>query len=220
MRIVSLSLFRMVNIGRRTPVNPRRRFTSRLFSVFAAFMFCVGVHADAVAADNTGIPAAQPGHAQVVFMRSSTVNMLVGTDLYDVTSGQPKVVGELSNNRKVVLELAPGDYTFMVGNIPWLDFLQASVLADKQYFVIVAPHWPTNFSLRAIKHQGDGEFVYSSPEFAKLLKKTKLASPPEPMKPDKFEKVAASYKEQWEKWQAKSPEQKAELTIRPEDSIQ
>lgn len=193
---------------------------SRRFSVFAALMACVVVHADAVAADNTAIPAARPGHAQVVFTRSSTVNMLVGTDLYDVTSGQPKVVGDLSNNRKVVVELAPGDYTFMVGNMPWLDFLQASVLADKQYFVIVAPHWPTNFSPRAIKHQGDGEFVYPSPEFAKLLKKTKLASPPEPMTPDKFERVAASYKEQWEKWQAKSPDQRAELTIRPEDSIQ
>src|SRR6185369_6838865 len=122
------------------------------------------------------------------------------TDIYDVTSGQPKVVGDLSNNRKVVLDLAPGDYTFMIGNMPWLDFMQASVLADKQYFVIVAPHWPTNFSPRAIKHQGDGDFVYSSPDFDKLLKKTKLASPPEPMDPGKLEKVTVSYKEQWEKW--------------------
>jgi hypothetical protein len=192
---------------------------NRVFTLIATLMSCAGFHADAVAADKAAIPAAQPGHAQVVFMRSSTVNMLVGTDIYDVTSGQPKVVGDMSNNRKVVLDLAPGDYTFMVGNIPWLDFMQASLLADKQYFVIVAPHWPTNFSPRAIKHQGQGEFLYSSPEFAKLLKKTKLAAPPEAMKPDKLEKVAMFYKEQWEKWQAKTPEQKAELTIRPEDSI-
>jgi hypothetical protein len=192
---------------------------SRFFTLVAALMLCAGFHVHVVAADKTAIPAAQPGHAQVVFMRSSTVNMLVGTDIYDVTSGELKLVGDMSNNRKVVLDLPPGDYTFMVGNMPWLDFLQASVLADKQYFVIVAPHWPTNFSPRAIKHQGQGEFLYSSPEFAKLLKKTKLASPPEAMKPDKLEKVAMFYKEQWEKWQAKTPEQKAELTIRPEDSV-
>jgi len=192
---------------------------SRLFTAAITLMLCAGIHGNAAAADNTAIPAAQPGHAQVVFMRSSTVNMLVSTEIYDVTSGQPKVVAEISNNRKVVLDLAPGDYTFMIGNIPWLDFMQASLQADKQYFVIVAPHWPTNFSPRAIKHQGEGDFVYSSPEFEKLLKKTKLAEPPEPMKPEKLQKVADMYKEQWEKWQAKTPEQKAELTIRPEDSI-
>jgi hypothetical protein len=188
-------------------------------TLIVALALCAGLQAHALAADKTAIPASQPGHAQVVFMRSSTVNMLVGTDIYDVTSGEPKVVGDISNNRKVVLDLPPGDYTFMVGNMPWLDFMQASVLADKQYFVIVAPHWPTNFSPRAIKRQGEGDFVYSSPEFAKLLKKTKLAEPPEAMKADKLEKVAMFYKEQWEKWQAKTPEQKAELTIRPEDSI-
>jgi hypothetical protein len=190
---------------------------NRIFTLAAALTLGAGFHANAVAADKTAIPPAQPGHAQVVFMRSSTVNMLVATDIYDVTSGEPKVIGDMSNNRKVVLDLAPGEYTFMVGNVPWLDFLQASVLADKQYFVIVAPHWPANFSPRAIKRQGQGDFVYSSPEFAKLLKKTRLASPPETMKPEKLEKVAMFYKEQWEKWQAKTPEQKAELTIRQED---
>src|SRR5262245_64319404 len=99
---------------------------SRFFSFAAALMLSAGVHLAATAADKTAIPAAQPGHAQIVFMRSSTVNMLVGTDIYDVTAGEPKVVGDMSNNRKVVLDLPPGDYTFMVGNMPWLDFLQAS----------------------------------------------------------------------------------------------
>lgn len=165
----------------------------------------------------TDVPSVKPGNAQLVFMRSSTVNMLVSTDVYDVTSGPAKRIGKLSNNRKVVLDLPPGEYTLMVGNIPWLDFMKATLVADKQYFVIVAPHWPTNFSPKPVRHQG-AEFLYSSGDFQKLLKKTKLSDPPEPIDAKEAEKIATFQTAQWEKWQGKTPEQQAEMTLRAEDS--
>jgi hypothetical protein len=197
-------------------INPRAK------TFIAAMLIYVGACASASAADKadkTAIADPKPGHAQVVFMRSSTVNMLVSTDVYDVTSGKATRIGKLSNNRKVVLDLPPGDYTLMVGNIPFLDFMKASVLPDKRYFVIVAPHWPANFSPNPIRQQGS-EFTYSSPDFARLLKKTRLADPPEPMDEKEAKKVAEFQQVQWEKWQTKTPEQKAELTLRAEDSAQ
>jgi hypothetical protein len=186
---------------------------------FLAAIFLLWATGLAHAASKTEIPAMKPGTAQLVFMRSSTVNMLVSTDIYDVSTGKAERIGKLSNNRKVVLDLAPGEYTFMVGNIPWLDFMKATLAADKQYFVIVAPHWPTNFSPKPVRHQG-GEFLYSSKDFQGLLKKTKLPDPPEPMDAKEAEKIATFQAAQWEKWQAKTPEQKAELTLRAEDSYQ
>lgn len=172
----------------------------------------------ATAADKkTGIPNPQPGQAQIVFMRSSQVNLLVSTDVYDVTGGPAKYVGKLKNNRKVVVDVPPGDHVFMVGNVPWLDFMKASVLPDKRYFVIVAPHWPTNFSPKPVKHT-NAEFTYNSEDFKRLYKKTKLADPAEPLSEKETQQVANVQEAQWIKWQAKTPAQQAELSIRPEDA--
>jgi hypothetical protein len=185
--------------------------------LLAALLAATGLAS--AASKPTDVPPLKPGNAQLVIMRSSTVNMLVSTDVYDVTSGPARRIGKLSNNRKVVLDLPPGEYTLMVGNIPWLDFMKATLLPDKQYFVIVAPHWPTNFSPKPVRHQG-AEFLYSSGDFQKLLKKTKLSDPPDPIDAEEAEKIATSQAAQWEKWQAKTPEQKAEMSLRAEDSYQ
>jgi hypothetical protein len=165
------------------------------------------------------LPDVKPGQAQIVIMRSTTVNALVGALLFDVTSGEPKLLGKISNNRKLVLDVPPGDYVFMVGPMGLFDFMQASVSADKRYFAIVAPIWPANYILRPVRHQ-DSPFLYSSTDFDRILKKTKLADPySETMDEDKTRKLGEFYRARWEKWQTKTAEEKLSLTIRPEDSF-
>jgi hypothetical protein len=173
----------------------------------------------AVSAEKGPLPDVKPGQAQVVIMRSTTVNALVGALFFDVTSGQPKLLGKIGNNRKLVLDLPPGDYVFMVGPMGLFDFMQASVSADKRYFAIVSPIWPANYLLKPVRHQ-DSQFLYSSADFDRILKKTKLADPfSETFDEDKTRKLNEFYQERWAKWQTKSAEEKQALTIRPEDSF-
>ena len=172
----------------------------------------------AAAADNSALPDIKPGMAQVVVMRSTTVNALVSSLLYDTTSGEPKVLGKISNNRKIVLDLAPGEYTLMVGPNGLFEFMNVSVVEGKRYFAVVAPVWPANYFLRPVRHQDSG-FLYGSKEFDRLLKKTKIADPyTETMDEKDRQKLMELYKARWDKWQTKSDAEKLEVSIRPEDA--
>lgn len=167
----------------------------------------------------TAIPDVQKGQAQIVFLRSTTVNALAGTHLYDVTTGQPKLLGKISNNRKVVLDLPPGDYVLMVGNVPFLEFLRASVAADKRYYAVIAPIWPAQWFLRPVR-QKNATYLHSSKEVAALVKKTKYATlEAEPLDADKAAQLATIYKERWDKWQAKDDVEKDSFTLHPDDSV-
>lgn len=192
----------------------------RLGSMFlvAALAGAVGA-AHAAAPDKTAIPDMKPGQAQIVILRSTTVNALVGTHLYDVTSGAPKLLGKVSNNRKVVVDLPPGDHVLMVGNVPFLEFMQASVAADKRYYAVIAPIWPAQWFLRPVR-QKDSTWLLTSPEVKKLVTKTKFAPlEPETEDADKAKQIADVYKDRWPKWQAKSEQEKDSLTLHVEDSV-
>jgi hypothetical protein len=167
----------------------------------------------------TAIPDVPQGQAQIVFMRSTTVNALVGTHLYDVTTGQPKLLGKISNNRKAVVDLPPGDYVLMVGNQPFLEFMRASIAADKRYYAVIAPIWPAQWFLRPVRHK-DSTYLHSSKDVAGLVKKTKYAVlEAEPLDADKAAQLADIYKVRWEKWQAKDDVEKDSFTLHPEDSV-
>jgi hypothetical protein len=172
----------------------------------------------AAAADNSALPDIKPGMAQVVVMRSSMVNGIVSSLLYDTTSGEPKVLGKISNNRKVVVDLPPGDHILMVGPMNMFEFMPVSVEEGKRYFAVVAPIWPANYFLRPVRHEDSG-FLYGTKEFERLLKKTKIADPyTETMTEKERQKLLEFYKGRWESWQANGPDHKAEVSIRPEDA--
>ena len=168
----------------------------------------------------TAVPEMKAGQAQIVIMRSSQVNLLVGTEICTSTTGDTQGRQKISNNRKVVLDLPAGDYVFMVCNVPWFDFMKASVSADKRYFVIVAPHWPTHFSMRPFTHGRQGRA--SSCTRPKLLpafeEDESCSAVEEPMDERRRQQGGHVYTEQWNKWQGNTAEEKATLTIRPEDS--
>src|SRR5262245_18012251 len=190
---------------------------NRLITLAAVLM--VATAGPAFSADKGApLPDVKPGMAQIVIMRSTTVNALVGALLFDTTSGTPKLLGKIGNNRKLVLDVPPGDYVFMVGPMGLFDFMEASVSADKRYFAIVAPIWPANYLLRPVRHK-DSQFVYSSKDFDRILKKTKIADPYSETFDEKDTlKLQEFYQARWEKWQTESEADKAAEKIRLEDS--
>jgi hypothetical protein len=130
---------------------------ARSLLLFASLLAFAGV-ADAKKPVNE-VPPVKKDQAQIVFLRHSTVNARLSTLLYDTTSGTPRVVGLMGNHRKLVVDVPPGDYVFMIGSMPYCDFMKATVLADKRYNVVVIPKWMNSYSMRPVRHEG-GQFWY------------------------------------------------------------
>jgi len=189
-------------------------------SLFAVVLFLAGGSAHAAKSDaETAISDIKPGQAQIVFLRRTTVNALVGTVIYDVTSGEPKAVGKIGNSRKLIVDIPPGEYMFMVGNPNVQDFMPTKVLADKRYYVVVNAFWPAWFSMRPVRHK-DGEFLYGSEQINTMVEKTKLAKPyVEDADAKEKQKILGSYQVSWANWQKKDAAERAVVTLRPEDSL-
>lgn len=190
----------------------------RLTLGFAALLLSACTNTARVA-ENQSIPPVPQGQAQIVFMRSTTVNMLVGTNIYNVTTGIPKLIGNIPNGSKVVANVPPGNHVFMVGNSVHRDFMRASVDAGRRYYVVVTAYWPANFSMRPFR-RANSEFLYASAQFTDLVGDTKIVlDDPEAVKQDEAdrEKTLGFYNQTWERWQAKTNEQKAVLTLNRED---
>jgi hypothetical protein len=111
---------------------------------------------------------------------------------------------------------------FMIGNLPTCDFLQASVLADKRYYVVVVSRWPDGFTLRPVRSRDTaqaGEYSFGHAEFPDLLKYTTLAGrAPESYVQSEMKNAETHYPGKWQQWQSKTPEQKAMLTLKPGDN--
>jgi hypothetical protein len=189
---------------------------ARSLLLFASLLAFAGV-ADAKKPVNE-VPPVKKDQAQIVFLRHSTVNARLSTLLYDTTSGTPRVVGLMGNHRKLVVDVPPGDYVFMIGSMPYCDFMKATVLANKRYNVVVIPKWMNSYSMRPVRHEG-GQFWYGSEDYADIQKFTTLAGKaPESFVKEELKKAEEDYAAKWAQWQNKLPEQKALLTLNADDS--
>jgi hypothetical protein len=171
--------------------------------------------------DKSAVPAVPAGQAQVVFLRHSVVGAKANTLIYETTAGAPQVVGIIPNNRKLVVNVPPGDHVFMIGNLPTCDFLQASVLPDKRYYVVVVSRWPDGFTLRPVRNgeAQQGGYTFKSEEFGDQVKYTTLAGrAPDSYVKSELKNAETYYAGKWQQWQSKTGEQKAMLTLKAEDA--
>jgi len=116
------------------------------------------------------------GNAQVVFIRSAFVGQAIQASVFDVTDGQPKFIGIVSNDTKVSYEVTPGEHMFMVVGES-ADFLKANVAADKTYYTVVSPRmgfWAARFSMHPVRNNQRSKFKYDSKDFKEMLNDTKF----------------------------------------------
>ncbi|MGJ8662125.1 MAG: hypothetical protein ACSHWU_00685 [Marinicella sp.] len=162
--------------------------------------------------------------SEVVFMRSSMVGKFIKATIYEVTDGEIKFIGIMSNKRKITYKTTPGKHTFMVVSEA-ADFMEAELDAGKTYYSIITPRmgaWKARFSLWPIRNDGTTKFNTDSKDFKKWMKKAKDHKPAE--KDFKwFEKhranVAEKMEKYWPVWQEKTAEDLAERTLNADDGV-
>lgn len=160
------------------------------------------------------------GMAEIVFMRDSFVAGAIGCDLLEVDkSGKLKFIGVVANGTKIAYLTPPGHKVFMAYGTA-ADFMEANVVAGKTYFVILRPNWGTGgFAPTPIRQRND-KWSMQSPDFSKWLSDTDLVvtneTAPAYFKQNKadLEKIYTKY---WTRFQQKTPIQRRERTLDPQD---
>jgi hypothetical protein len=161
--------------------------------------------------------------AKVVFMRTSFVSSAIGADLFEVVDGQLRFIGVLNKGNKIAYETTPGRKVFMAHGAA-SDFMLGNLQGGKIYYSIVRPNWGTGgMAPTPIRAKGTDENRMSSPDFASWVAGTTLIVPKENEAKEWFSKEKDRYQqlytEYWGRFQRKTPEEKAERTLNPEDGV-
>lgn len=163
--------------------------------------------------------------AQVVFLRSSFAGAAVQASVFDVTSGEAEFIGIVSNKKKVMYPVAPGEYVFMVVSEA-ADFMEANVVGGKRYYAIITPRmgaWKARFSMYPVRNNDSGEFQYGSDRFQGFWDNSVFSeNTPESLAwaEANASSIATKYADYWAVWQSKTPADLAERTLNPADGIE
>lgn len=191
---------------------------SLLFASTFAFAAETGKHAE----NQSPVPA--EGKALVVFVRSSFVGNNISASVYEAPDGETKFIGIVQNKQKVAYQAEPGVHRFMV-IAENADFVDATLEAGKTYYILVSPRmgaWKARFSLLPIHPDAKAEYNTQSADFKKWMEKTNFVEVT-PSNQAWYEKHKADIEEKkadyLKKWTVMAPQDKAVLTIKPEDGV-
>ena len=165
-----------------------------------------------------------PNEATVVFLRPSSLGGAIQSTVYDVTNGKTTFGGVVSAKTQVGMSLPAGEHQLMVVGES-ADFLDATLLAGKTYYVLVTPRmgvWKARFSLIPIRSDGSGEYSVHSAKFAKWKEECSpvfKTSAADAWYREHAADVEAKRVEYLKKWDNKSPTEKAERTLRAQDGV-
>jgi hypothetical protein len=85
-------------------------------------------------------------------MRPSTLGFAIQSSVFDVTDGDPQLVGIVAAKKKVGYQVEPGEHLFMVVGES-ADFMSATLAENKTYYALVTPRmglWKARFSLQPV----------------------------------------------------------------------
>lgn len=165
-----------------------------------------------------------PDKAQIVFLEPiNAVQGLFPVGIFEINGTSRTLLATTGAHTKVALLFEPGHHVLMANHSGMIaHFLDANVAAGKRYYVLVRFIYGMGFQLRPIRPTGSSDYTAGSKDFAKWVNDTRLVD--KTPDGDTFyeqnrERIDATQAKGWEKWLAKTPEERAELTLNPEDAV-
>jgi len=162
--------------------------------------------------------------AQVVFLRPSKGVMgAFAAIVFDITKENNEIIGVAPAESKFVINLTPGEHRLFATNGLQGHIMDMKVEAGKRYYVLVRPIYGNAFQLTPLKHNAALDLSQKSAEFpvwksqTAMVEKAAGADQWYAKFKDNIEKVKASAIKVWDE---KSAEQRAQLTLLPEDAEQ
>lgn len=169
------------------------------------------------------VPAPRADKAQVVFLNpANAISGAFLAQLYEVKGDGREFLGMLGPKTKMFVNVDPGKHLFML-NQGLGQFVEANVDAGKRYYVMTRFVYGRGLQLRPVRPAGgDPEFTAGNPRFREWSMESQLVA-----RTADAEAFVAKHKERIDEaqqrgmteWQEKRPDQRAQLTLNPEDSI-
>ena len=157
--------------------------------------------------------------SQIVFMRPSFVGGAVQSSVFDVTDNKDELIGIVSAGTKVRYVTQPGEHLFMVIGES-ADFMRAYVDPGKTYYALVTPRmgfWKARFSLKPVRRDElDGETFKGWDKSTSFVENTEQSRQ---WARENRHSISTKKAEYLQKWAAKSPADKAEVTLTVNDGI-
>ena len=170
------------------------------------------------------VPAPRLDKAQVVFLNpSNAISGAFLAQIYELQGENREFMGALGPKTKMVVNVNAGGHLFMINQAGLGQFVQANVAAGKRYYVMTRFVYGRGLQLRPVRPAGgDPEFTVGNPRFREWINESQLVA-----KTADADAFVAKYKERIDEaqqrgmteWQAKRDDQRAELTLNREDSV-
>lgn len=194
------------------------RTVALLLLILSSSLLLGGCKSGAMAkSESQAVMAPTADSAVVVFMRPATFGYAVQSVVYDATTDENVMIGIVSSGAKVAYRAKPGEHMFMVVS-EGADFLQATLDANKTYYVKVEPRmgWlRARFSLDPVRGADlTVEKIASLKTSCDLYENTEKSRN---WAFDNATSVQLKREEYFKKWNAKSPKDKEEATLLASD---
>ncbi|MGZ4958016.1 MAG: hypothetical protein ACXV7J_02080 [Methylomonas sp.] len=172
--------------------------------------------------DNTSMPSAKAGKAQIVFMRPSTYAEAFQASVFDLKHDQNQLsedtfIGMISASTKVLYDAEPGFHLFMVAGES-ADFMQANLKAGETYFALVLPRMEGRSAHFSLKPLHSNELL--SDDYADWFESTvwhENTTASRQWGADNWTNIQDKKAKYLGKWQRKSQSKKDALTLKESD---
>ncbi len=159
------------------------------------------------------------GETQVIFMRPSFFGGAIQSSVFDVTDNKDELIGIVSAGTKVRYVTQPGEHLFMVISEN-ADFMRAYLDPGKTYYALVTVRMgflKARFSLKPVRRDElDGETFKGWDKSTSFVENTEQSRQ---WARENRHSISTKKAEYLHKWAAKSPAEKAEVTLTVNDGI-
>jgi hypothetical protein len=163
--------------------------------------------------------------ATVVFIRWSMIGVIHRASVFDVTDGRLEFIGFLQSKTRLSHKVSPGKHTFMIVTEA-ADFMQAEVAGGKVYYALATPRIGVvqdRFSLYPIRNDGSSKYNTGSSDFRNWIRNTDeefVSDRDQDWFEDNRHRLERMRDNYWDDWLDKSPQERAEHTLNPEDGVE
>jgi hypothetical protein len=203
------------------------RRTLALITLLAALGGCAGEPPKPQFLESTSQTLSAPPaeRAQVVFLAPiNSIQGLVPVGIFEVEGANQTLLATTGAHSKAAVLLTPGRHVLMTtqGMGGTAHLLEANVEAGKRYYVLVRFIYANGFQLRPLRTGGPSDYTVTHKDFPNWITTTRYVT----RTPDSdafFERnkanVSSAQSTAWKTWLAKTPGERAELTLMPQDAI-
>lgn len=162
--------------------------------------------------------------AQVVFLQPiNKIQGLYPVGIFEIEGEQRTHLATTGAYSKVALLFTPGKHILMANHSGMIShFLEANVEAGKRYYVLVRFIYGNGFQLRPLRATAASDYSVVSKDFPKWVSETKFVektTDSDLMFQNAKAAVDKTQAKGWSVWLAKTPQERAELTLNKEDAV-